>query len=66
MMSQTLNINNLRNTSAKSMKLHTIRNLIEYSLKQVIIKAMLTATVFEILLLKDRSVLSPAHQVKGR
>ena len=66
MMSQTLNINNLRNTSAKSMKLHTIRKLIEYSLKQVIVKAMLTATVFEILLLEDRSVLSPAHQVKGR
>ena len=30
---QTLNINNLRTTSAKSINLHTIRKLIEYSLK---------------------------------
>ena len=30
---QILNINNLRTTRAKSIKLHTIRKLIEYSLK---------------------------------
>ena len=30
---QTLNINNLRTTNGKSINLHTIRKLIEYSLK---------------------------------
>ena len=47
---QTLNMNNLRTTSAKSNNLHTIRKLIEYSLKTVLVKAMFTLTVFEILL----------------
>ena len=32
---QTLNINNLRTTSAKSINLHTIRKLVEYSLKNI-------------------------------
>ena len=32
---QTLNINNLRTKSAKSIKLHTIRKLVEYSLENV-------------------------------
>ena len=32
---QTLNVNNLRTTSAKSINLHTIRKLTEYSLKQL-------------------------------
>ena len=32
---QTLNINNLRTKSAKSINLHTIRKLVEYSLKNV-------------------------------
>ena len=35
---QTLNTNNLRNTSAKSINLHTIRKLIECSLKNVFSK----------------------------
>ena len=35
MIPQTLNINNLGNTSAKSINLHTIRKLIEYSLKKI-------------------------------
>ena len=30
---QTLNINNLRTTGARSINLHTIRKLVEYSLK---------------------------------
>ena len=47
---QTLNINNLRTVSAKSINLHTIRKLTEYSLKIVL-------TVFEILLSEGRSVL---------
>ena len=32
---QTLNIDNLRTTRAKSINLHTTRKLIEYSLKKV-------------------------------
>ena len=47
---QTLNINNLRTASAKSINLHTSRKLTEYSLKIVL-------TVFEILLSEGRSVL---------
>ena len=47
---QTLNISNLRTASAKSINLHTIRKLTEYSLKIVL-------TVFEILLSEGRSVL---------
>ena len=43
---QTLNINNLRNTSAKSINLHTIKNLMKYSLKIAAVEAMLTFTVF--------------------
>ena len=35
---QTLNIHNLRTTSAKSINLHTIRELTEYSLKTVRVK----------------------------
>ena len=36
---KTLNINSLRTTSAKSISLHGIRKLIEYSLKSVLVKA---------------------------
>ena len=32
---QTLNITNLRTTSAKSINLHAIRKLVEYSLKNL-------------------------------
>ena len=59
---QTLNINNLRTASAKSINLHTIRKLIKYFLKIVLIRALFTTTVFEILLFKGRSVLSPAKR----
>ena len=54
---QTLNFNNLRTTSAKSINLHTVRKLVEYSLNNVLAKAMFTLTVFEILLSEGRSVL---------
>ena len=57
---QTLNINNLRTTNAKSINLYTIRKLIEYSLKHVSVKAMFT--VFEVFLFEGRSVLSPAQR----
>ena len=36
-----------------------------YSLKDVLLKAMFTLTIFEILLFKGRSVLSPAKRVTG-
>ena len=62
---QTLNISNLRSTNAKSINLHTIKNLVEYSLKNVVAKAMFTLTVFEILLSEGRSVLSPAQRGTG-
>ena len=53
---QALNINNMRTTSAKSINLHTIRKL-EYSLQKSSAKAMFTLTAFEILLSEGRSVL---------
>ena len=62
---QTLNINNLRTTSAKSINLRTITKLVEYSLKNVAAKAMFTLTVFEILLSEGRSVLSSAQRGTG-
>ena len=62
---QTLNINNLRTTSAKSINLHTIRKLVEYSLNNVAAKAMFTLTAFGILLSEVRSVLSPAQRGTG-
>ena len=54
---QTLNINNLRATCAKSINLHTIRKLVEYSLKIDVAKALFTRTVLEVLLSEGRSVL---------
>ena len=54
---QTSNINNLRTTSGKSINLHTITKLVEYSFKNVPAKAMFTLTIFKILLSKGRSIL---------
>ena len=62
---QTLSINNLRTARTKSINLHTIRKLIEYSLKNVPVKAMFTLTVFELLLSEGGSVLSPPLRGKG-
>ena len=59
---QTLNIENLRATSAKSINLNTIRKLVEHSLKNVPAKAMFTLTV---LLPEGRSALSPAQRDTG-
>ena len=39
---QTLNINNLKTTSAKSINLHTIKKLVEYSLRNVVTEAYRT------------------------
>ena len=60
MIPQSLNINNLRTTGAKSIKLHIIRKLIEHSLKRVLV--VFTFTAFEILLFEGRSVVSPAQR----
>ena len=64
--SQTLNINNLRNTSTKSVNLVTIRKLVEYSFKNVLVKSMFTLTAFEILLFEGRRPLSPAQWGTGK
>ena len=54
---RTLNINNLRTTSAKSINLHTIRKAIEYTLKNVLVWTIFTLTIFKILLFEGRSAL---------
>ena len=51
---QPLNINNQITTSAMSISLDIIRKLIEYFLKQVLAKAVLTPTLFEISLFEGR------------
>ena len=56
---KNLNINNLRTTSAKSINLHTIRTLIQYSF------LFFALTVFEMLLSEGKSVLSPAQRGTG-
>ena len=58
----SLNINNWTTTSAKSINLHIIRKLIEYFLKNICVKTMFTLPVFEILLFKGRSLLTPAQR----
>ena len=63
---QNLIINNLRTTSAKSTNLHTMKNLVGYSLKGVVAKAMFILTVLEILLLESRSVLWRTQWSTGR
>ena len=62
---QNLYINNLRITSAKFINLHTIRKLTKYFLKNFHVKAMFTLTVFKILLVKCKSVLSPVKRCTG-
>ena len=65
LITQTLNINNLRTTSAKSIKLHSIRKLVEYSLKNFAAKAMFTLTGFEIMLSEGRLVCQPPSGAQG-
>ena len=62
---QTLNINNYRTTSAKSINLDIIRKLIKYSLTNFLVKGMFTNIAFEILLFEGRSILWPAQQITG-
>ena len=49
---KTLNINTQGSTSAKSIYLHIVRKLIGYSLQKVLVKAVFTLTVFQMLLFK--------------
>ena len=52
----------MRATSTNSVKLHTITKLVEYSLKDVVGKAMFSLTVLEILLSEGGSVLFPTQR----
>ena len=62
---QDLNINNLRTTSAKSINLNTIRKLLEYSLKGAGEKTVFILRVSGILRSEGRSVLSAAQRRSG-
>ena len=64
-LTQTLNTNNVRTISAKSINLHTIGKLIEYSLKIFLAKAMFFLSVIARLLSKSRLVLWPTQRCKG-
>ena len=55
---KTLKIRNLRTTSAKFIIQHTIRKVIEYSWKNLPVKAIFSFTALEILLSEGRLVLS--------
>ena len=61
---QTLNINNLRTTNGNSINLHTIRKLVEHSLK-MFCQGNVYSYVFEIWLSEHRWVLSPAQRGTG-
>ena len=62
---QDLNINNLRTTSAKSININTIRKLLEYSLKGAGTKTIFILRVLGILRSEGRSVLWAAQQRSG-
>ena len=58
--SKTLNINNLRTKSAKSINLDINRKVIKYYSKKFLEKSIFTLTVFEILMFNSRSILPPS------
>ena len=62
---QSLNIDNLRTTSANSINFHTIRKAVECSLENFLLKAMFSPTIFEILLSEGKSIISPAQRDTG-
>ena len=59
---QDLNINNLRTRSGKSINLHIIKKLVDYSLKDAAAKVMFIFTVLQILMSEDRSLLRPSQR----
>ena len=62
---QTLNINNVRTTIAKSINLHTIRKFAEYSLKHVRQRQCLLLPFSRYCCPKVRLVLQPAQRGTG-
>ena len=62
---QTLNINILRSTSAKSINLHTTRKLVKYSFKMCS-KILFTLSLLGRLLSEGRSVFCHAQGGTGR
>ena len=65
MIPKTWNINNVRTKSSKTINWYTIRKLLQYFLKNFLVKAIFTLSVFEILLFQGRLVLSPTQQGTG-
>ena len=59
---QDLNINNLRTRSGKSINLHIIKKLVDYSLKDAAAKVMFIFTLLQILMSEDRSLLWPSQR----
>ena len=59
---QDLNINNLRTRSGKSINLHIIKKVVDYSLKDVAAKVMFIFIVLQILLSEGRSLLWPSQR----
>ena len=64
--SQTLNINNLRTKSAKSINLDINRKVIKYYSKKFLEKSIFTLTIFEILMFNSRSILPPPPPIHPR
>ena len=64
MISQILSINNYKTESGKSINLHIIRKVIEYSLRSGGVKKILTVNDFELLMFKGRSVKVLLQQVQ--
>ena len=62
---KTLNIKNIGTTNAKSINPHTIRKLINCSLKNVCVKAIITLILSEILLLKVGLYYHQSNWVQG-
>ena len=62
---QILKINNLKTTSAKYINMHTIRKLVEHSLKMLLGKSIVWSPNFRKLLSKGRVVLSPVQLGTG-
>ena len=63
---QTLNIKNWNTTGGKFFCLDIINNLFKYFLESAGVEIMFTITVFEMYLVKRRSVLQPEQQVLER
>ena len=63
---QILNISNLRTTSVNFITLHILKRIFYYYLKNGVVKSLFTVTVFRILVFEVRLVLGYAERVLGR